>query len=219
MITEDKEPIFELVVAILVAIATVTGAIIAWRASVVADAAGDADYAGLRAQVNTVEVRSLSFVNAYEHYGAFVEYAGANELGNTIGNELQTNDTLDEEAQDDLADKQAEAYDLARANQSLFPSRFMTRDGGYAVQREIAESWADAAREKDLAPEPQFAEADHLRGVTNRILLALAVLSISVVFYALIESVGDKLRVPFFMIGTGFLLLGSIAAVVFEWLK
>jgi hypothetical protein len=216
---EEKESRFEVLVAILIAVATVLGAVIAWRASVVADAAGDADYAGLRAQVNEVEVRALSFVNTYEHYGSFVNYSRYNSLGNALGNAVENDSQLSEADASDLLDQQSDAYDLARANLYLFPNRFLNRDGSYAVEREMAERWADAARDKDLVPAPQFAKADALRATTNRILLALSILSLSLVFFALIETVGDRLRLPMLGVGVVLMLIGGIAAFVFEWVK
>ena len=38
-------------VAILIAVVVVIGAVVAWRASMIDDGAGDADYAGLRSAI------------------------------------------------------------------------------------------------------------------------------------------------------------------------
>ena len=64
--TEEKSSRLETMVAILIAIVAMLGAVVAWRSSVVDDGAGDADYAGLRAAVNAEETRALNFVNAYK---------------------------------------------------------------------------------------------------------------------------------------------------------
>lgn len=216
---DEKTSPLETIVAILIALATVIGAVIAWRASVVADAAGDADFAGMKASVNVAETHALNYVNAYEHLGAYTTYSRYNELGNEISKELETSDTLSEEQAWALQRQQSEAYDLAKANQSLFPNRFMNRDGTYSVSREMGESWADAGREKDLKPDPQYAEADVLRAKTNKILAALGVLSLSLVFFAIVETVGDRAKWIMAALGTLFMLAGGILAFLFETMK
>jgi hypothetical protein len=216
---QEKTSLQETLVAILIAVATVIGAVIAWRASVVADAAGDADFAGMKASLNAAETRALNFVNAYEHYGAYTTYSRYNELGNEIGTELQTSQTLTEEQTWALQRQQSEAYDLAKANQTLFPNRFMNRDNTYSVTREMGEGWADASREKDLNPDPQYAEADVLRGKTNKILAALGVLSLSLVFFAMVESVGERIQWLMVTLGVIFMLGGGILAFLIETMK
>lgn len=212
----EKSSPLETLVAILIALATVVGALMAWRASVFADGAGDADFAGLKASLNAEETRALNFVNAYEHYGAYTNYSRYNELGNEIGRELQASTELSEEQAFLLQRQQSEAYDLAKANQSLFPNRFLSRQGGYSVQRDMNERWADAARDKDLNPDPQYAEADALRGKTNRMLAALGILSLSLVFFALVESVGDRIKIVMTSLGGIILLASTIFAILIE---
>lgn len=216
---EEKASPLETIVAILIAVATVLGAVIAWRASVVADAAGDADFAGMRASVNAAETHALNYVNSYEHLGAYTTYSRYEQLGNEIGKELESGDALSEEQVWALQRQQSEAYDLAKANQTLFPNRFMNRDGTYSVTREMGEGWADASREKDLNPAPQYAEADALRTKTNKILLALGVLSLSLVFYAMVESVGERAQWLMVALGTICMLAGGILAFLFETMK
>src|SRR5215204_4550049 len=108
----------ETLVAVLIALVTVVGAVVAWRASVADDGAGDADFAGLRASLNAEETRALNAVNAYEHYGAYTTYWRYNALGDALASEVEA---AAPEAVDALDRQRAEAYDLADANQDLFP--------------------------------------------------------------------------------------------------
>ncbi len=208
-----------IVAAILIAVTTVIGAVVAWRASVSADGAGDADFAGLKASLNVEETRALNFVNAYEHYGAYTTYARHNQLGDLLADDLNNGAAQsDEEAY--LLDRQrAEAYDLADANQDLFPNRFLSRDRSYGVERERGEAWTDAAREKDLAPEPQYAEADKLRAKTNWLLATLSVLAVALVFYTLIEAVGERFQYLMLGLGTVSMLVGTVAALVIDFTR
>lgn len=217
---EKGESKLDTIVAILIAMATVIGAIIAWRASVIADASGDADVAGLRASVNAEETRALNYVNAYEHYGSFTTYSRYNELGNLISSDLEKDTSNLSEEEVYLLDRQrAESYDLAKANQDLFPNRFLNRDGTYAVEREMGEMWADAAKEKDLNPDPQFADADKLRVRTNQMLTTLVLVALSLVFYTLVESFEGKAKYVMVGLGSAFLIAGSIAAVIIQLMK
>jgi hypothetical protein len=200
-------------VAILIAVATVIGGLVAWRASVSEDAAGDADFAGLHASMNVNETRALNYVNAYENYGAFVSYWRNKELGNIIAEEEAG---LPEEEAARLEEARANAMDLAQANQQLFSSKFLDRKGTYNLQRQMGEMWADASREKDLNPDPQFADADKFRSKTNNLLLALLVLTIAPVFFSLVESTENALQKLCVAAGTLFMVAGVVLAVLFE---
>lgn len=218
-IPEKEDSRLETLVAILIAVVTVLGAIVAWRASVAADGAGDADFAGLQASLNAEETHAIDFVNAYEHYGAYVAYARNLKLGNAIADDLNAAPPASESEAFWLDRQRAEAFDIARANQDLFPNRFLNRDGSYSVQREIGEGWADAKREKDLNPDSHYAEADALRQKTNRMLATIAVLGVGLVFFTLVESAGERLRLPVLVLGLLFSAAGTLTAIVIEFAR
>jgi hypothetical protein len=218
-ILEGKESRMETVVAILIAVVTVIGAVVAWRASVAADGAGDADFAGLQASLNAEETQALNYVNAYEHYGAYVAYERNLKLGNAIANDLNTAPPANQDEAFWLDRQRAEAFDIAKANQDLFPNRFLNRDGTYSVQRELGEGWADAKKEKDLNPDPHYGEADGLRLKTNLLLATISILGVGLVFFTLVESVGDKLRWPVLILAILCSVAGTIAALVVEFTR
>ena len=211
---QEKESPLETIVAVLIALVTVIGAVVVWRASVIADASGDADFAGLRASINAEETRALNYVNAYENYGAYTTYKRYNDLGDLIVEDMGK---VTEDQVDVLNSQRADAHDLALATEGLFPNKFMNRDGTYALQRQLGEMWADAAKEKDLKPEPQFAEADSLRGKTNRMLGSVSILALALVFYTLVESVSERLK--YWMVGAGsaLMVIGTVVALFIEF--
>jgi hypothetical protein len=200
-------------VAILVATATVLGALVAWRASVAADAAGDADGAGLRAVLSAEQSRASGAVTAYEDYSAFSAYARHRALAEAIGDDLAQADAAEAEQ---LQRELNVAGDLATAAQTLFPSRFLNRDGSYAVERQIGELRADDARAADLNPEPHFAEADALRAKTSSLLAAATVIALALVFFTLVEPAGRRLRYPMLALGTLCVVAGSGFAAFVE---
>jgi len=210
----DRSQRLETAVAILIAVVTVVGALVAWRSSVADDGAGDADFAGLRASVRAEETRALNYVNAYENYGSYTSYQRYNELGNLL--EADQGAAPSDEV-DNLERQRADNHDLSISNQRLFPNKFLNRDGSYNVKRQIGEMWADAAKENDLNPDPQFAEADQLRTKANWLLGAVAILAIALVFYTLVESFGDRMRYGMVALGSLCMVAGIAFALFIEF--
>jgi len=211
--TEEKTSPVDTIVAILIAVVVTVGAIVAWRASLADDAAGDADYGGLRAAVNAEETRAINYVNAYESYGIYVNYWRNSRLAQLLETDLET--ATDEDAVL-LYDQVSVANDLADANRTLLETRFLNRDGSYSVQRQMGEMWADAAKEKDLEYEAQFKEADALRDKTKKLLIAFMVLTIAPVFFSLVESVSGRVKYLMVALGALFMVIGTVAAVLID---
>lgn len=205
---EKPERSFETLVAFLIAIVTVAGALIAWRAAVAEDGAGDADFGGLRAAINLEETRALTNVNAFEHYGAFTEYKRYDVLGSAMAA------AADGEESDTFTRELTEVNDLTVAKQTNFPTKFLNRDGSYALQREIGEMNADAAKERDVNPEPQFAEADGLREKTRQLLISIMVLGVALVVYTSVELVGARAQLALIALGS-VLAVGSTGYAIF----
>ncbi|HMQ51993.1 MAG TPA: hypothetical protein PKE64_12745 [Anaerolineae bacterium] len=204
----------EITVALLIAVTTVIGAVVAWRASVADDASGDADFAGLQAAMNAEETRALNFVNTYENYGAYAAYQRYDTLGDLIEEDLANIE--DEQTYAFLDEQRANAHDLALANQELFPNTYLNRDGSYSIQRQLGEMWADAAKEKDLKPEPQFAEADQFRVKTNLLLQSLTVIALALVFFTVVELVKGRVQYLLVALGSLTMVAGTVMAVMIE---
>jgi hypothetical protein len=81
----------------------------------------------------------------------------------------------------------------------------------------MGELWADAAKDRDLNPEAQFAEADSLRAKSNTLLAVVGVLGLALVFYTLIEAANGRWKMVLFVIGTLLALGATIAAVMIEF--
>lgn len=203
-------------VAILIAVVVVIGAVVAWRASVIDDGAGDADYAGLRSAIYAEKTRALNYVNAYESYGNYVAYWRNNRLAQLLEGELET---ADEETALALSEQLSTANDLADANRTMFETRYLNRDGSYSVQRQLGEMWADASRKNDLAYEGQFQEADQGRARSLRMLVALMVLTVAPVLFSLVESVGKRAKVLLAGGGVLITLAGIVLALIVQFGK
>lgn len=191
-------------VAVLIALTTLIGATFTWRSSVAGDAAGDADYAGLRSVVAAEEVKARSAVNAYEHYAAFTAFDRQDELARL-------------QAQEGSSDA-AETKVRAKSNRGLFEPKFATREGTYGVTREMSAAWADAAREKDLNPDPQFEDADKLRSKSLGLIAAVTIIAIALVFFTLVEALGARLLWVNVGLGVACLVAGTALGIYYEFL-
>lgn len=215
MENESGNDILETTTAILIAIVVTIIALVSWRASVIDDAAGDADYAGLRSAVFSVRAQALNSVNAYESYGNYVNYLRNSRMGELISAEIET---APQEQQAVLTEQMKIANDLADANNDMFETQYLNRDGSYSIQRQLGVMWADAAKENDLDYESQFAEGDKGRARTRNMLVSVMILSIATVFYAMVESVESR-RNRFILIALGSLVtLGGIVMATLVWI-
>ncbi len=216
---EKKDERLETLVAVLIAIVVVIGALVAWRASLADDASGDADYDGLSALVKAEETLALNTVNAYEDYSSYIRYWSNARLAELIDQDLEAallTANAPAEQVEELNQELVTATDLANANVNFFDQRFVNRSGTYNLGRQLGEMWADAQRENDLEYESKFATADRLRAKTQNLLLTLMVLSIAPVFYALIESVSGRLRYVLLALGSLFAVAGMLAAILVD---
>ncbi|MFL5804345.1 MAG: hypothetical protein ACJ8CR_21705 [Roseiflexaceae bacterium] len=212
--TAEQSQRLETIVAILIAIATVIGAVVAWRSSVADDGAGDADFAGLRASVRAEETRALNYVNGYENYGSYLNYRRYNDLGDLLEADAAN---ADEQTASQLERQRADNHDLSLSSERLFPNKFLDRDGSYNLKRQLGEMWADAAKENDLNPDPQFVEAEQLRSKANWLLVAVTILAVALVFYTLVESFGKHMQYVMVALGSLCMVAGTLFALMIEF--
>jgi hypothetical protein len=211
MDTAEKSDRFKTIAAVLLAIVTAMGALVAWRAAVAADIASNTDFSGLAATLNAEETRALNSVTAYEHYRAYTAYLRYNELGNVIAQDMPDASEFETPA---LDRQMSEAWDLATEIQgSFFPNRYLKPDGSYDTQRELDEAWADAAQQKDLNPDPHFARADRMRAKSTTLIVLLIALAVALWCYTLAETLDHKLRYVLAAGGT-LILAGSVIALI-----
>jgi hypothetical protein len=213
----EKGDRLQTVVAILIALVALLGAVVAWRAALASDEAGDADFAGLNATLNSEQTRALNSTSLYEHYRVYTVYLRNNELGNLLADDLDKQPDEAEAAK--LEQQKSEAWDTASANQPFFPSRYLDREGNYNVQRELGEEWAEASQEKDLNPGSHFQNADQMRAKSNWLIGILIILGFSLLFYTIGEGLNPALKlVRYGLVGGGtlFMLVSLLVLILVE---
>src|SRR6476620_4230442 len=71
---EKQRELFKRVVSTLLALVTILGALVAWRANLASNESGDLDSKGLLAVQHYQETRTRSYIQDNEHLMAFVDY-------------------------------------------------------------------------------------------------------------------------------------------------
>jgi len=206
----------KIVIALLIAVTSVVGAIVAWRGSVAADAAGDSDTAGLRAAIHLNEVRALSAVTTYGDYGAYTQYYRDRQIIAALEADLIA---LPEDAVDEidaLNTELANVNDQMTVAQQTFPNQFLNRDGSYGLERQQGQIFADAARAADLDPVTNFSEADQFRTKSQNFLIIFSALAVTLVLLTLIEVVTDRLKMVLLGGGSLLLVVSIVGTVLIE---
>jgi hypothetical protein len=199
---------FSTMVALLIAVVSIVGAVVAWRASEASGASTDADLAALRATVNLTETRTVGALRAYSDYAGFVDYYEMRQFIKAV----QAN----EGALDDDFDTIADAQDAMTLAGFTFTQGYLRRDGTYDVQRQLDEAIADAARRRDINAAPHIQDGEDARSKSDKLLLALTVLVVSLVFFTLIEAADTRLRYALLAVGVSLALVGSVGALLIE---
>lgn len=191
----------------MIALVTLVGAMLAWRAAVAHINAGDADFAGLSAAVNAEETLTLTNNTFHRHYRAYTSFSGNDVFS----------DNLDGVPRVETLRNNAES--IAATDRLFFPNRYLNRDGSYAGDRQIGEAWAEASQIQDLDPAPHFEEADQARLKTNWLVGIFIGLAISLLFFTLAEGLHHErgqLRLILATTGSLFLALTVIAGIIIE---
>ena len=198
---------FQTIMAIMIAIVTLVGAVIAWRAAVAHINAGDADFAGLSAALNAEETLTLTNNTFHRHYRAYTSFSGNDVFSNNLDGVPRVQ-TLRNTAQSSAA-----------TDRLFFPNRYLNRDGSYAGDRQVGEAWAEASQIRDLDPAPHFGEADQARLKTNWLVGIFIGLALSLLFFTIAEGLHQgrsQLRFIMAFAGSAFLTLTIMAGVIIE---
>lgn len=216
----ERGATFSLLVALMLALVTIVGAVVAWRSAVAGTLAGNNEDAGLLASLNYQEAATTASIQASQNRATHLEYYRALRLAQTEVEQglatIEARPDITQEEINALFRPVVEKADLALTNKFFFENRYLTEDDFYDAEREQSESLAEAAQTKDLNAEPQFIAADRYRAISVALVATLIVLAISLWFFALAEVVGHSVKYVLALGGLAFLALGSWAAWAIE---
>jgi hypothetical protein len=105
-----------------------------------------------------------------------------------------------------------EAWDAAES--FYFPREYLKRDGDYDTQRELGEAFAEAARQRNLNPQPSFTESDLNQSKSNWLIGVITILAVALLCFTLVESISQS-GLKYTMMAVGVLLtVGCVAATI-----
>ena len=208
---------FKTAMAFMIAFVTVMSAVAAWRASLAAGDAGNADTDGLAATVHLEESQALNSLTAYQHYRAFTTYLRYSKLGDLFADDMAK---AEGDQADTLKRQKEDAYTVAQEIQGqFFESRYLNPDNGnYDVDRELGGLLADDERQQDVAPAPHFDKADHLRSKSTWLIAVLVAFAIALWFFSLAEAMRHVFKYVLALGGFAFTFFGVVALLGLELL-
>lgn len=212
---------FETLVAIWIAIVTVTGALVAWRASTVGSSAADADRQGILSAVSRERVQTDNRTRLYSDLRIFTDYIQNREMASLLQQDAEKLADMDQAEQAEVLSREAGAYeDLADSAYGFldYPQYVQEDNGGrksYDAEGYLQASLAIEARTQDLNPDDDFQEADRLHLQEQRLVGIVIVLAVALLFLTLAQITQSFLRYIFVTIGLfAFLLALAIGAVI-----
>ncbi|MCA1553902.1 MAG: hypothetical protein LC737_05945, partial [Chloroflexi bacterium] len=181
---------FSNMVAVLIALVTVVGAIVAWRVSVALSDAGSADTAGLLAVVDNEDATTHATIFALGHQTAYAAFLRDDRLSRAL------------RALGDQYTVLANSLDQA-ATRALdyIPRAYLDREENYNVQRDVGEDVAESTINKDVNSKAKFDAADVSRGKAQWLLLMLIGLGGALLMLTSADAIQNALRYLFLVLG------------------
>jgi len=142
---------FNTLMAVMIAIVTVLGALVAWRSSVAATEAGNEDDAGIIAALNTQESGTIGNIISNNNRTNFLSYWTNKQLILEMVKD-GTLENIPSDKRDAIIRSVTEASDLATANKGFFAARYLNPDDTYNIGRENGETLAAAPRSAAGSP-------------------------------------------------------------------
>jgi len=205
-------PRIQIIIAGLIAVVSVTFALAAWRTSMVASSAGDANRQGIldavkkQAAINEDWRRTYEEANYAENYAAYLAEVQALEKSS------------DPAAADQAANLRK--YMLPNLQQLADPlatdAAYEKSDGTYDLQKLFNDLEAGYPDLSGLQPEASFQLAGRYYAEQRWLTVASVLLAISLFWLALAELSGKRLRLTVMIIGVGVYVLGAGALAVIE---
>ncbi len=201
-------------IAVLIALLSLAGAIVAWRVAGAASAAGDADAKGLLAAVDAEDAKTDAKTTVLGHLLVYAR-AVQNEVLKSEFDALAAK--TDDTALKTQLEHESEVLDAtATRDRDFLPDQYLDREQGFDAERDYGETLANNARQRDVVPDAHFAAADAFRAKTEYLLAILVFLGIAFVLLTLADAVRNRARYFLLFGGFAILVFGSLAAFLVE---
>jgi len=205
---QSKSPRFQTLIAVLIAMVTVTGAIVAWRAATISSEADDAEREGLLSTIVRERVDATNRTWLYNDLRTFALYTEYQTLADRLAQDAQAHREAGDEDEADRLAQEAERYRLLSDNLRRFLFEgYITSEGTYDANAFLARRWAEAAREADLEPQDDLALADTLRLRAQRLVGGTIFLAAALLLLTLAQISRSGLRYLFLAGGVTLYLI------------
>ncbi|RMF31030.1 MAG: hypothetical protein D6759_10780 [Chloroflexi bacterium] len=205
---QGNPPRFQTLIAVLIAMVTVTGAIVAWRAATISSEADDAEREGLLSTIVRERVDATNRTWLYNDLRTFALYTEYQALADRLAQDAQAHREAGDEDEADRLAQEAERYRLLSDNLRRFLFEgYITSEGTYDANAFLARRWAEAAREADLEPQDDLALADTLRLRAQRLVGGTIFLAAALLLLTLAQISRSGLRYLFLAGGVTLYLI------------
>lgn len=213
---------FETVIAILIAIVTVIGAFLAWRASTVGGSAADADREGILSTVSRERVQTDNRTRLYNDLRIFTDYAQNREMALFLKQDAQELAEMGQTEQVESLLREADACeDLADSAYGFLDYPQYVKEDSVGRKTYDAEGYMQAslaveARTQDLNPDDDFQKANRLHLREQRLVGTIIILAVALLFLTLAQITQSFLRYVFATIGLSAFLAALVIGAVIE---
>lgn len=209
---------FKTLVAILIAIVSIVGAVLAWRATLAGSSASDADVRGTVSIINRNQALVASDADTYRNLSAYLQV----RIHDTLSRNLLADS--ERRASDDPRRTRlwddgwteifvAEAY-LEQVN---VRPEYIRPDGSYDGQAAQDIDMAQRALSTDFDPQSRnFARADQLRSKVRWLIGLALVLSVALFCYTLATVIQRRLKYVFFAVGSAIFVVVIVGTIAVE---
>jgi pSer/pThr/pTyr-binding forkhead associated (FHA) protein len=210
---------FRTVVAILIALSTLVGALVAWRGSVAFDNAAGARGSGTNVLIKGAQVRTEVASWLSQFMDSFTAYQWQALMANLIAaDQPQFEDT---EVADSLETERLRYANLALAAFGFLNLDYVRRadkpeETIFEKDRFVETNIAEAASREDLDYQAHYREADREAQIARRLTLAAIPLSLSIFFYTAATIARRRLKYVWVTAGGLLFILGGLAAALIE---
>ncbi len=207
-----ESPKIEIIIAMLIAIVSLTFAASAWRISLVSSSAGDANRQGTLDAIKKQAATNEDWRKTYEEANYAVSYA-------TYAAQVEA---LEASGDASAAEQATNLRTYLLPNLQLLASPlaseeiYLNPDGTYDLQKRFNALMDETPDLRDLDPQKSFKLAGQYFSEQRWLTVASVVLAISLFWLALAEVSGKRLRLTVLVIGSAVYLLGLGSMVVIE---
>ena len=209
---------FKTLVAIFIAVVSIAGALLAWRAARAGSSASDADVRGTVGIINRNQALVASEADMYRNLSAYLQVRIHDVLSRDLLNDSESRPDEDPQRSRLWDDGWTEIF-VAEAylDQVDVRPEYIRADGSYDGQAAQDIDMAHRALGSDFDPQGRhFSLADRLRAKVLYLVGLTLVLSLALLCYTLATVIQRRIKYVFFALGSAIFLLVAVGAVIVE---